>query len=509
MPEVVSNFLDSFGLTYNQKRFVHELTTGPANNVLYGGRGGVGKTRTLVITAVYLNGYLRSQGYTNIRGFFGCMDYTQFEDRIGPMFVEVFGDLGEVSTTRKHGLHWRFNDESMGVICFRNLEDPTKRKGSGFAYILVDELTEVPYDVFGALQYLRLQRTERKLPFMPFGAATNPDGIGHGWVKTFWVPGYQNFDLETTRKFDKDRFIYIHASHDDNPTWNEAEFDLATAGLSESTRKARKEGLWNVPEGARWPSLDPKKHQFNIRKTFPLGIPSNWPRILGIDFGTRAPFCCLWIAIDGDRNAWVYREVYESGITPDVQAQAILDMTPEDEQISRIFADNSMWAVLPNATGRVDLSVATIYRDTWGDAFPCGMEPGLKGERKLGWAVLDAMLNQENDQPNLYISEDCTNLWGEFTNAVWDTRGMLAAKKEDIDPRNPDHALDALKYALRTYYEGAIELPEEFKYKTGAEYDQLRRQEYAERAIREFRQELERKGRYRGVRPRLTKYGRF
>lgn len=461
MTDTSGPFLNQFNLQEKHKAFIYALISGPRRNVLFGGCGYSGKTRSLVIAAVFLNGYLASQGIKQPRGFFACMTYTQMEDRIIPQFQALFGEMGDFSVSREFGAHWRFHDPNMGVICFRNLEDPEKRKGAGFAYILIDEITELPYEVFASLQYLRLQRTEQRLPFMPLGAATNPDGIGHFWVKSLWVPGYQDFECERNREYRKENFVFIPALPEDNPAFDEESFADATAGLSEATRKARRFGLWNAPEGARWHVLG-EQHRFNLRQSFPNGIPDTWPRLLGIDYGLRAPYAALWFAIDQDRNAWCYREDYETGLIATQQAERLVNLSANEPEPAEIYADPAMWQLLPGHSGPTDMSVATMYHDTFRGMGKShwALQPGFNKSRMLNWATYDSLFDQENGQPNLYIEEGCTSFWGELTGAMWDTRGQLAGKREDIDPRNPDHALTAGAYALRTYYTGA-ELPKE------------------------------------------------
>lgn len=45
----------------------------------------------------------------------------------------------------------------------------------------------------------------------------------------------------------------------------------------------------------------------------PIEIPNHWYRYRAIDYGYAAPFCCLWLAVDYDRNVYVYKEHYEAG----------------------------------------------------------------------------------------------------------------------------------------------------------------------------------------------------
>jgi len=62
-------------------------------------------------------------------------------------------------------------------------------------------------------------------------------------------------------------------------------------------------------------------HNFNKAKHVvePFEIPDYWTRTVGIDFGTNAPFCALWVARNPDNGrVVVYKELY-SIISPNIE----------------------------------------------------------------------------------------------------------------------------------------------------------------------------------------------
>lgn len=488
MEERRVKFLESCGLAPSQDKFVRALVSQPRASVLFGGSGYCGKTRTLCVAAVALNLKLAKETGVPPRGFFGCVNYTQVTDRILPQLREMFGHMGSDKTSQGHGWHFAFNDPNLGVICFRNLEDPKHRKGSGFSYVLIDEITELTREMFGDTLYFRLQRTEQKMPFMPLGAATNPDGIGHNWVKSLWVPGYQDFSGEN-KDFKPSEFVFIPAVPEENPAFDEDAFNTATAGLSESVKKARRTGSWATPEGARWPTLGPQ-HRFKASEIWPYGIPPHFRKLMGSDYGLRAPYCNLWFAVDGNRDVYCYREDYQAGITADIQAERIQNLTGTDEQIHEWRVDPAYWHKLPGHEGSTDRTIASMYRDVIKDdpRFRCGMAPGYNRSRAIAMATYDMLFNQENNLPNLYIEESCKHFWGELTGAVWDARGMISGKKEDIDPRNPDHAITAGYYALHSFYSPGEESQTNISWvaPSGKTYQQEYFDELSERAFDEF-----------------------
>src|SRR2546429_390909 len=71
-----------------------------------------------------------------------------------------------------------------GVIMLRNLDDPSKYLSTEFAAVAVDELTRDDLQTFNDLR-LRLRWPEVDRPL--FLGASNPGGIGHAWVKQYWL----------------------------------------------------------------------------------------------------------------------------------------------------------------------------------------------------------------------------------------------------------------------------------------------------------------------------------
>lgn len=451
------DFLEAFGISAKtapkQLAFVEALVSQPQAMVLFGGSGYSGKTRTLCIAAVWILGKLKSLGYTRQRVFVGSMSYPQIRDRIIPQFRDLFGHLGTLSESSEHGLHWKFSDPELGVVCFRNLSDPNQRKGSGFAAVLIDELTELTRQAFGDLLYLRLQRTSKKMPWMPFGAATNPDGIGHSWVKKIFVKkDFSGVD----EHFNPSEVSFIAALPDDNPAFDEDAFNAATAGLPAHVRKARRTGSWDTPEGARWPILEEGIHRFRMADRFPMGIPRHYRTILGVDYGLRAPYAALWFAIDEDRNAWMFREDYRAGLTASDQADRILTLTGRNELIRTIRMDPAMWQKFPGHEGYTSNSPFKTYKAKLATDKRFGaIVPGFNQSRMIGQMTLDKLFGRDNDFPDLFIEEGCVNAWEEFTGAVWRKRSMYDEKVEDIDDRLPDHAITATIYALHNEYQPA------------------------------------------------------
>lgn len=437
------DWLDIRGVSDKQREFIRELTGQKQAVVLYGGSGASGKSYAIRTAAIYLLGKYRSLGFPGQKVMLACSSYPLLRDRHINKFAEEMRDLGKVVEDRTYGLCFRPRDESLGRVIFRNLDEPNKYRGTEVAAALVDELTELPETIAGESTIGTLLypiRSPKPLPFMPFGAGSNPDGPGYLWVKKLFVDG------ETERYGLKPEQVrFVRALVSDNPASTE-EMVARLKALPERLRKARLYGSWESPEGSRWPYITRQEHLFSMRERFPYGLPESMRTIIGIDYGVHAPFAALWIGIAENGDAYVYRELYETGLTASAQARAVCAETTKTEVIKAVYLDPSMWNRSAEGPSAAD-AYGAVFSE-YGLPHP---EPGYNESRIIALATLDLYLERGNGYPNLYIEESCKNLWEELASAVYDNRGWLASQSEDLDPRCADHAITALYYALHTF----------------------------------------------------------
>lgn len=325
------------------------------------------------------------------------------------------------------------------------LDKPERIMSSDYDIIYVPEATEA---LESDWEMLMTRLRHGKLGFHQIVGDCNPDAPTH------WINNRASLERICSR-------------HEDNPTlfdevlgdWTPhgKEYIATLDSLSGHRKERLRYGRWVAPEGARFPNLSSELHQFDLERTFPRGLPSNWPIIMGLDYGLRAPYCALWTAIDEDKNLWVFREDYEAGITADVQAERFIRLTAQNEKIRTVYADPACWAKFPGHEGPSLKCTADFYQDAIAkDKRFGGLVPGFNKSRRLALDTIDALLNRGNEYPNLYIERKaCPNLWRELTEAVWDSRSKDL--KEDIDPACDDHAITAGYYGWHTYLEGAPE----------------------------------------------------
>ena len=398
--------------------------------VLYGGARGGGKSRWLRGASLrFLLSLTEDYGLTNVHTMLASETYPALKDRqINKIATEFPEEIGVVKDSLSGGLGFHIHQSlGGGVIDFRNLDDPAKYQSAEFAAIAVDELTKNhkrTFDILrGSLRWPGLEHT-------PFIAATNPGSKGHGWVKDLWID--RNFQTYPELLPKANEFQFIQSLPSDNPYLTQSYWDELKS-LPENMSKAWLEGNWDVFRGMAFPNFNRDRH---VLKT-PIALPAEWPRWCAVDWGYRDPFCCLWFCKDpGNGRVFVYREMYQRGMTDKHQAKAIRAASPPDEKISLTYADPSMWAK-KNLAGLVGTSVEEYSQN--GIQLEKGDNNRLNGKRKI-----DRLLGSlEDGLSGLVIFPQCQNLVRTLGSLALDDINV-----EDVDTDQEDHAYDALRYGL-------------------------------------------------------------
>jgi hypothetical protein len=174
--------VDVAKFTDRQLSAVQALDSGLYKYLLYGGALGGGKSYFLRWMAVrLLVNYATKYSLEYVQVMLACEDYPSLKDRqIVKMAREFPAWLGSMYVDhREYGRCFILNKAyGSGVICLRNLDDPSKYQSSEFAAILVDEFTKNDLNTFTDL---RMRMRWPGIPDMDcvFLGATNPGGIGH------------------------------------------------------------------------------------------------------------------------------------------------------------------------------------------------------------------------------------------------------------------------------------------------------------------------------------------
>lgn len=393
---------------------------------LYGGAAGGGKSYILRWSLVYL--LIRWFGRTKIRGIrvgLFCEDYPSLQDR---QLSKVRMEFPEWIGVYKESTHELTLSPELGegVLCFRNLDKPSKYLSSEFAAIAIDELTLNDQTMF---DFLRMRLRWPGIEDTKFIAGTNPGGKGHGWVKNLFVDSNLPAELQPYR----DKIAFVRAKVTDNPHLPQSYIDNLNT-LPEALRKAYLDGSWDVFAGQVFTEWSVDKHVVT-----PFALPDNWTRIRAMDWGFTKPYCVLWGAVDNDGTIWIYRELY--GCKPGMAdvgtqetAQEVADKVKFLEQGEAIVygvADPACWA----HTGHGGFSIAEHFGNSnvyWRKAD----NDRIAGKNEVHTRLRDGKIKFFNT---------CRGVIRTLPTLVYDDK---ATKLEDVDTTQEDHPYDTLRYLL-------------------------------------------------------------
>lgn len=266
--------------------------------ILYGGAGGGGKSYLLRWSLVcLLLEWAAKRNLRNVRVGLFSEDYPTLTDRqISKIAREMPPWLGRLKRTKEDGLgfflHERFGG---GAIRLRNLADPESYKSAEFAAIAVEELTMNPEQTFHDLRFrLRWPGIEDT----KFLAATNPGGIGHAWVKRYWITG----DFPPEMRDIAPLFAYVPAKARDNPH-NAESYHRELDSLPPDMRAAVRDGSWDVFVGQKFGEF---RREIHVVPAFK--IPTWWERWGSNDPGYTDPGVWHTYAADQVGNVYITRE---------------------------------------------------------------------------------------------------------------------------------------------------------------------------------------------------------
>lgn len=420
---------------------------------LYGGAAGGGKSDYLVVDA------LRDVKVPTYKGLILRKTFPQLleiEEKCNWLYPRVFP--GAKYNASKH--IWHFPSGSKIVLgSMQYAKDKHKYQGHEYDFIGFDELTMFTYEEYSYLQ-------SRNRPSGPgthvrMRATSNPGGIGHGWVKQYFVqaaaPESTNWRSQkiimpdgNTKKFWLSS-VFVPSSVFDNPHLikNDPLYMAKLANRGEAEMNALLYGNWDSYEGqvfVEW--RDDREHYLDRKWTHviePFRIPPTWRIIRSFDYGYTKPYSVGWFAVDGDGRYYRIQEDYGCADKPNTGVKRTV---AEIAQRILEFEHND-----PNLKGRHVYGVAdpAIFAETNGNSIAniftqCGVyfNPGDNTRLAGKMQFHNRLAFDEGGVPMLYIFSNCRDFIRTFPNLVYSEKYV-----EDIDTEAEDHAYDEARYALQ------------------------------------------------------------
>lgn len=423
----------------------------PARERLYGGSAGGGKSHLARIEAITfcllipgLNVYVFRRHWHDLKK--NHIEGEQgFRSLLAPLIATGDAEMFEKEVC--------FANSSRIFFCHAQYDrDVHNFLGAEFHFLILEEATQ--FSEF-AIRYLRSrvrlpQALRDKIPaqyrnsFPRILYTSNPGGPSHSMFKDNFVNALPKYTGDPAQIIvapkDEGGFTraFIPAVLADNPSLNAEEYAATLAGLKNPTLvRAYLEGDWNIHAGSFF-SCFGDKHLCD-----PFKIPEHWHRYMGFDWGYTSPFCAIWMAVSSGKDdignesiypkdsVVVYREWQDKGLS-NVEIGKGLVLRSSHETYVSAAADGQIFTANggPSINEGIMEGGFTLFN------------PADK-DRISGWQeILRRLLAP--DRPLLYIFKSCQ----ELITAI-EAAQVSPTTENDLDTTGNDHALDALRYAVK------------------------------------------------------------
>ena len=429
-----------------------------ANEILYGGAAGGGKTKALIMDA-----FFRCSMFPHTTAVIFRRTYQELKDTD---IKEAMDSYPPESGTYIAG-NYEFRLKNGSKILFRhceNVADKNKYRGIEIQFLYFDELTSFEQEIYDFIK-TRL-RAKKSLGVVPIvRSASNPGDIGHSWVKKMFVDAGPYMEImeqeiysEALHKTKKIRTQYIPALATENPFITD-DYIFELEQKPEALRRALLNGDWDSFEGQVFKEFvnkpKPREQAFYTHVVEPFDIPDEWPRYFSFDWGYSDPFACQWWAMDYNGIAYLYKEWYgcvprkaDTGleITPTEIMEGILAREEEEKRknikILRV-ADPSIFD-RSHGESIADKMAPGFYGRPTGVVFDKADNTRLSGKME----VHERLRFDSSGRPKMYIFSTCDDWIRTVPNLPYNTKKTGDRKHEDIDTDAEDHDYDATRYFL-------------------------------------------------------------
>lgn len=430
----------------------------PEYEGFYGGAAGGGKSDYLLTEA------LRQVHIPHYMGIIFRKTYPQLSeliDRSRWLYSKTY------PRAKYNGTEHVWTFPSGAKIYFGNMNRPadkTNYQGKRYDFIGFDELTHFTWDEYSYLY-------SRNRPSGPgtrvYRRATgNPGGVGHGWVKQYFVKAGPPLKPITTylEIIQPDRSIlrlkrkkiFVPSSVFDNQALldNDPNYLANLAMMGGQDKDALLYGDWDSFEGQAFMEWrdDPDGYR-NQRFSHVINdfdIPSTWRIYRGFDFGYAKPFSVGWYAVDHDGRLYRIREWYgcEKDRNGRTRPNVGVKLTPQQIANGIREVENSDM----NLKGRKIIGIAdpSIYDKSRGESVGemmerCGVYfQGADNTRLAGKMQFHYRLAfDENGIPMFYVFRSCKEFIRTIPSLVYDDVHV-----EDIDTEQEDHIYDECRYVM-------------------------------------------------------------
>jgi hypothetical protein len=419
--------------------------TSRAYETLYGGAAGGGKTAALCAEAITSALEQENTAVYIFRRTLKELSQSVYEEIMRQISPYQNADpRSKKILITYNGQESRFKFSNGSIIQLAYLDavaDRYRYQSAQIQILLIDELThflEEDYD------YLKTRvRPSMEGQRCRVMCATNPGGIGHAWVKEYFIDAGEEESLipnpsGLTRQF-------IPARVDDHPieSFRISYRRTLEAIRDENLRSALLDGSWDSFQGQVFREWRPSQHVLTAEQFLKTVDLRDCKKFVGFDWGWRDAAVATWIAMApankwGVRHLYAYREIHQTETTPELWAKQLKEIVDSEEV---------EWIAMPHDTYQHHLGNKTISSIFTSPEYRLPVRPVqslARGARMNRQATMHQVLSDSPDGvPYFQVHENCRNLIRTLPGLPYSD-----TIPEEIDAKADDHDYDSVSYAL-------------------------------------------------------------
>lgn len=425
-----------------------------ADEIIYGGSKGGGKSAALVMEALAYalehkgaTVYLFRETYDDLESNL----IKEFKSRV-PKPLYTYSETKRIATL--------LNGSQIYFRYLESVADAEGYDGRSIDFIGVDELTKHEE---ASIQILLSCLRSPKGFKTKFVGTCNPGNIGHRWVKARYIVP-TSYGKRIIKDPVTDSLIqFIPATVYDNFAimHNDPGYVKRLENLPQKKKQAYLHGDWDIYEGQAF-----EEFSRDIHVCEPFRIPDHWRRWRSCDNGFTDPFAWYWFAVDEDGTVYIYREYTRERkhdkLTYSEQAKRVLalsqyrrlsggELLEQPERISFTVVGHDAWSSHPLAERKNGSSKGKTIIDYYAegglkDCIPCITDRRL---RKATWhEYLRPFVGVDGKlTARLKIFSTCEMLIETLPMQAEDERDAEKVAETDID-----HWYDGAGYGLIAWH---------------------------------------------------------
>lgn len=330
------------------------------------------------------------------------------------------------------------------------IEDVSQYLSSSFSFIGVEEAGELPYSIWDFL--IGSNRNKVSGPRPTMALASNPYGVGYGWIKRLFIERKPVAVLDKSKSYNPEDYWYNHSTILDNPyqTAKDPEYINRLSLMSPDLRQKMLYGDLDAVPGQYYSNFSVARHTVNLRAEPERIEWQSWqPRWIGSDWGLGHHWVTYWCTLalvrrpDGSRKqcAVVYRELVATDTGIEAYTKTLVESMPHDdrgnltETIRHVFYSPERFNRTEPQRTPADQFGAALQK--YGLPYPVR----ASNARQAGATFLYSLL----DADELIITDNCVNLIRALPSLVRSDKDL-----QDVEKANTleDDCYDAVRYAL-------------------------------------------------------------